>query len=154
MDMEEVKVRSEFEALGAALDICARNGAYMNWTVADLNRYFVPPVNEGQYSIFVDKGVFVGFVTWAFLSRSLSDSLRFEHQEPPPSGWRSGTQIWIMDLICQSGYAPAIGSYLQKTVFRNTSCSEAFAVRRRADGTIRRIARYPRLDIGAREKMH
>ena len=53
MDMEEVKVRSEFAALGAALDICARKGAY-----------------------------------------------------------------------------------------------------RRADGTIRRIARYPRLGIGARDKMH
>ena len=130
-------------ALGLALSVCIHGRSYMSWTIDDVSRYFLPAIQRNQYAIFFDDEQLAGFATWAFLSAELSDALMKHHVEPEPGDWCSGKQLWIMDLVSPFGHTAEISKQLQQNVLRNMECAHAFAVRRKANGAVAKIAKFP-----------
>jgi hemolysin-activating ACP:hemolysin acyltransferase len=143
MAIEKLEGIGAFESIGMMLDICATSGSYLNWTLAEINQYFVPPVNIDQYAIFASEGRLVGFVTWAFLSDHHSRLLKEQYIEPDGNDWRSGDQLWIMDVVAKPGYIGEIARHIQKEIFRGSSDKFAYAIRRNTDASVRKVATFP-----------
>jgi hemolysin-activating ACP:hemolysin acyltransferase len=148
MSMERLQVISPFDALGTMVSTCVHSDTYMSWNLRDLANYFMPPIALGQYSIFVSGQRIVGFITWAFLSDELTRALRELFQEPGSEEWKSGTQLWFMDMVSTHGFTRDISRMLQQEILRNATSSHAYAIRRRADGSVRKTARFPVIHDG------
>jgi cytolysin-activating lysine-acyltransferase len=143
MDIEKLEGIGGFESVGMMLDICATSGSYLNWTLAELNQYFVPPVNLDQYAIFAFEGRLVGFVTWALLSDELSRQLKDKFIEPDGDQWQSGSQLWIMDVVAKPGFIGPIARYIQRVIFKHTPHTIAYALRRNPDASVRKVSTFP-----------
>lgn len=129
------------EAVGHMVGLCALNGIYRHWTIEDIGRLFIPPVLAGQYRLYLDQGLCIAFATWAYLSDEWSERVRVRYDDPAPEVWRSGPHLWIVDMVAP-GIAPRITRDLQRTVFKDRT-EPGFALRRDANGVIRKIARWP-----------
>lgn len=143
MSVEKLQGLTAFEALGMMVSVCAVNGIYSSWSIDDIGRYFMTPIALNQYSVFVVKKRVVGFITWAFLSEELSLALKERHEEPTPDEWQSGQQLWFMDMVAIDGYTHDISRMLQQEILRNATSTHAYALRRRGDGSVRKVAWFP-----------
>lgn len=133
-----------FEQLGMMISLCAYHSIYMNWTIDGIARLFIPPINMFQCALFAEQDKLVGFVTWAFLSDEISDKLKYHFENPPFDGWRSGKNLWIIDLVSPSGKTGNISRMLQNDILRNAAAnSPAFALRRNVNGSVRKISTFP-----------
>jgi cytolysin-activating lysine-acyltransferase len=133
-----------FEQLGIVVSICVRSGAYLSWTIEAISRIFMPPISLGQCAVFADGSELSGFATWAFLDNESHNALFKHYEEPPEDRWNSGNVLWIMDLVSTHRQTTKIARNLQHHILRNVNCgSHAMALRRTADGTVRKTARFP-----------
>jgi cytolysin-activating lysine-acyltransferase len=143
MAVERLQGLGQFEALGMMVSICVTGASYMGWNLHDLSRYFMPPITLSQYSIFVSEQRLVGFITWAFLSDQHTEALKAKFEEPEPDDWRSGQQLWFMDMVSTEGHTHDISRMLQSEILKNADSTHAFALRRRRDGTVRKVSWFP-----------
>ncbi|MET0599506.1 MAG: toxin-activating lysine-acyltransferase [Mesorhizobium sp.] len=120
--------------------LCVSSGTYLEWSVTDLGRLFLPPVMAWQFKPYFEHQHCVAFATWAFLSEEWSDRLRFRFEDPSEDAWSSGPHLWIVDVV-----APQLGALvardLRRSVFRHHA-EQAFALRRDGFGHVRRVARW------------
>ncbi len=131
---------SKPEALGYMIGLCAFNGIYSNWTIADIARLFIPPILAQQFKLYFSGSQCVAFATWAYLSDELSEQIRTNFIDPPHDSWNSGNNLWIIDMVAP-GLGISITRDLQKTVFADRT-APGFALRRDEYGKVRKIARW------------
>jgi hemolysin-activating ACP:hemolysin acyltransferase len=147
---------SHQEAFWQFCRICTLANANLNWTLADLNRLFLPPIVENNYRLFCVKDSMrshdfdpVAFCTWAFLSDEAADEVYFRYADPKPTEWNSGPNLWIIDLVTVGLNASRIGRYLQRDVFKKVYkkgvAEHAWALRRDDRGRVLKTARWPLL---------
>lgn len=137
-------------AIGAIVELCIRRESYLDWSVASVGRLFGPPVDLGQYRLVEAKGEVVGFCTWAWLSDGASDHIAATFDDPRPYEWRTGPNLWIIDIVCARRYvAPTVRS-LQRDVFArgsedllNAELQFGRALRRDAAGVVQRLSIWP-----------
>lgn len=149
MTVERLDGLSNFEALGMMVAICVQSDSYMSWSIEDLSRYFMPPITLNQYAVFANEGQLAGFMTWAFLSDSATAALRDRHEEPGVDDWQSGHQLWFMDMVAKPGQTPAMSRMMREHILRNANSRHAFALRRTADGSVRKVSWFPVLHDAA-----
>lgn len=136
---QEVRINAP-TALRHMVGLCAYRGVYLGWTIADIARLFLPPLRERQCKLYFEGGTCSAFVTWALLSCELSSRLRLCFEDPPPDQWRSGDQLWIIDMV-GPGKAFEVARDLKQTIFAER-VEPAYALRRDATGAVRKIARW------------
>jgi cytolysin-activating lysine-acyltransferase len=69
------------------------------WTVDQVNRCIVPPVNLKQCTGIIEDGYLVAWVSWAFMSEEIGDKFLDGAYTMQPESWRSGDRLILMDLI-------------------------------------------------------
>ncbi len=143
MSVERLQGLSPFEALGIMIAVCVNSETYLNWNLNDISKYFMPPVKLGQYSIFTSGERVVGFITWAFLTDEHTQALKTKFEEPGFDEWQTGRQLWFMDMVSTEGFTQDISRMLQQEILRNATSSHAYALRRRSDGSVRKVAWFP-----------
>ena len=131
---------SEAGALGAMMDLCARSRVYLEWSVKDIDRLFIPPIIHQQYRLFRQGEEVVGFATWAYLSMSWHRRLSIAHEDPDPDAWKSGTTLWRVDYVMPRGCQMLFARTLQREVFLAGE-TRGYALRRTSKGQVRRISR-------------
>jgi cytolysin-activating lysine-acyltransferase len=88
------------EVFGHMCALATQSKAHANYTLADAYRLFIPPISLGQFLMFGDGS---GFATWAYLSREAADGYRTRTRKLQPDDWKSGDEIWFVDLIAPFG---------------------------------------------------
>lgn len=91
-------------ALGHGVWLMSQVPTHKHFFIADLEWMLVPPVAVGQFRLWLEKTLPVGFATWAFLSEDAEKRIKEGGiRRLAPNDWKSGDRIWLMDLITPFG---------------------------------------------------
>ena len=129
--------------LGLAVTVMLGHERYRSYALACLDYWTRPPVLLDQIQFYYSPaGDAVGYVTWAFLAEDVAARLQ---NEPDVllhlSEWNEGAQLWIMDLALPAGLLlRAVADLAQ----RFADVDEAHFLRRRADGSVRKVSVWRR----------
>lgn len=128
-----------FEALGMIVAI-AMDSHYSDWSISEVEKHIVPALKYRQYKIYINEpGGPAAFVTWAFLDDECHEAMLSHGRNPPADGWRSGKNLWVMDIIAPYGDAQRVVRDLQRNLFPDM---HGHSIRRNPDGSISRIAKW------------
>lgn len=91
-------------AMGHGIWLMSQVATHKHFFIADIEWMLVPPVATGQFRLWRNEGLPVGFATWALLSdeaekRILEGGIR----RLAPNDWNSGENVWLMDVIAPFG---------------------------------------------------
>lgn len=92
------------------------SNVYRDWSARAIAKAFEPPIYLKQFNIYRAREVPRGLVTWAKLDaaaekKHLSGNGLDEFDE-----WRSGDQLWIMDIMAPWGHGAEIIENIKATV--------------------------------------
>lgn len=135
------------EYIEGAIWLCSLSPLHHSWTIDGFIRNFMPPIHRGQFKVYKNsEGRLTGIVTWAYVSNENDRRLREIGATPPMDAWSDGPNLWIIDLIAPFGDAMSISRDLQCSVFADWR-EPVWALRRKPDGTVRKVNRWPTLAV-------
>ena len=76
--------------------MCGALEAYRRFTIEDMHRLFLPPIELDQCWEFASRGMTAGFVSWALFDDARAQAF-FEQRPIVHDDWRSGDQLWVID---------------------------------------------------------
>ena len=127
-----------FDALGMVTALAMASDFHRDWFISDIDYNVVPALRVGQCKIYLDDHRQpTAFVTWALVDEESHEQLRLCGRTPPLEKWSSGQHLWFVDAIAPFGSPFHIIRDLQRNHFAHLS--QAHAVRRNPDGSIKRI---------------
>jgi cytolysin-activating lysine-acyltransferase len=84
--------------------------------LADLEWLALPPVSNGQFKLFRQDGRPIGVALWAYLSEEAENRLEAGIGKLATDDWRSGPNLWLVELIAPFGQQEAMVEDLKTTV--------------------------------------
>ncbi len=103
--------------LGPITWLMMQQGATRNLLVSDLEWRVMPALVLDQARLHMKDESPIAFVTWAKLSPEAADRYRHAPHRLTPADWKSGDQIWIVDLVAPFGGARELLTELKDKVF-------------------------------------
>jgi len=85
--------------------------------IADMEWYIMPPFRARQFRIFHKDGAPIAFACWAYVSDEVEERLRDGSTKLRPEEWRSGENLWLMDIVAPFGGADFVIKELREKVF-------------------------------------
>jgi len=102
--------------LGEAVWLMSQSKRHRNnFFLGDLEWLIMQPIIEGQFRIFHNEGKPIGAVFWAFVSPEVEKRLEMGMSKLKLTDWRSGSQLWLIDLVAPFGHAENIIEELKET---------------------------------------
>ena len=86
--------------------------------MTDLEWLVLPPVMLKQFRIFRRDRIPVAFASWAYLNEDAARRLTNGSRRLKPQDWKSGEELWLIDLIAPFGGADGIIKELREKVFK------------------------------------
>lgn len=86
--------------------------------LADLEWLVLPPVMLRQFRVFRRNKLPFGFASWAHLNEEAAARLRSGARRLKPGDWKSGAELWLVDLVAPFGGREAIVAELRDKVFQ------------------------------------
>ena len=105
--------------LGHALWLMSHSPLHKYFFVADLEWMLVPPIVQGQFRLWMDKGRPEGFATWAFVSDSVEARLKQGTNRLGPQEWKCGSHLWLIDMVIPFGGQENALKDLHASVFQD-----------------------------------
>ena len=87
------------------VELMAKSSIHKSFTVSDLERLVIPPLQLYQYKLFKAQNKPVGFVSWAWLTNTTAFGYITRQRRLKAADWNSGEQFWVIDVIAD-GYSP------------------------------------------------
>lgn len=114
--------------LGDVVFLMLHSPIHRGWPVAMVEANILPPIHHKQFRLYHDeKGMPIGFVSWAWLSDELDQRYAAGNYKLKPMEWKSGPHAWIIDFITPFGHAMAVRRHLWRDqVFLPTGVCKAF----------------------------
>jgi cytolysin-activating lysine-acyltransferase len=107
--------------LGPITWLMMQQSATRNLLLGDLEWRIMPALVLDQARLHMKDESPIAFVTWAKLSVEAADRYRRQPHRLVPSDWKSGEQIWIVDLVAPFGGARELIVELKEKVFAGQS---------------------------------
>lgn len=127
-------------ALGAMAWLMQHADYHRRWSLHAVNVDIVPAIVLGQYRIYhTPEGEPIGFVTWAYVSEDVKDTLIHRRRPMTQADWRSGDLLMFNDFVAPFGHGRWIVNELRSTLFVN---STAFSLKRGVDGAVLKVFRW------------
>lgn len=104
--------------LGEITWIFSQQRSHRHLFIADLEWLVMPPVLAGQYRIFRTEQGPIGVALWAYLSEKAEKRIAEGLGRLAPKEWRSGENLWIIDLVAPFGGEDKMIEDMKKTVFK------------------------------------
>ncbi|QCO07283.1 toxin-activating lysine-acyltransferase [Azospirillum argentinense] len=130
------KERDIFHLVGASIALMSQSKFHRTWSVADIERLIVPPIQLGQCRLYRVDNRPIGLVTWAFFDVTAERAFHDGTRKIQAPDWHSGNRLWIIDFIAPFGGARNIVRDLRKNIFFNRT---AKSTRRDHFGNILKI---------------
>ena len=87
------------------VELMAKSSVHKSFTVSDLGRLVIPPLQLDQYKVFKAQNKPVGFVSWAWLTNTTAFGYITRQRRLKATDWNTGEQLWVIDVIAD-GYSP------------------------------------------------
>ncbi len=111
------RVMSKIPLLGAVSWLMMQQSATRHTLLSELEWRVMPALVLDQAKLFMRESAPIAYVSWA----RLSDDVAERYQQAPhhlmASDWKSGEQIWIVDLCAPFGGIQEVMKDLRESVF-------------------------------------
>lgn len=130
-------------ALGLVVDAMIKSDEYCQYPIACLALWIEPAIRHQQIHFFRDEvGKVCGYITWAWLAedaerRLLHDPNVLLHV----SEWNEGDRLWVLDFLVHTG---EVRMWIREARRLFGERGQAKSLRRRTDGTIRKVTTWTR----------
>lgn len=117
------KARQRMEAasiFGTVAALMIDSPMHQHLFLADMKWLVIPPIHLRQFRIFRRDNHPFAYVSWAMLSEEAGERLKQGKHRLRPDEWRSGDQVWIIDLIAPFGGQEDVLKDLKRNVFKDT----------------------------------
>lgn len=133
------------DPLGAAVRLMSTSPLHSRWTISDVVRLILPPIEKDQCLFALADGRPVAFMSWGLFSPPVAQAFANRSRPLRAGDWQSGDALWIVDFIGPYGSVPGIVHALKDHLkARYPSCPGASAIRYKDLGAVRRISRWTR----------
>jgi cytolysin-activating lysine-acyltransferase len=92
--------QSDLEKVFYIMSQCAK---FKDMRLGGIQRLILPPMRLGQYRIYNDKEVPLGYASWALLSDELSEGYKNNTYNMQAQDWDSGNNLWLINILCPRG---------------------------------------------------
>ncbi|MCG8653682.1 MAG: toxin-activating lysine-acyltransferase [Pirellulales bacterium] len=117
----EVPAFDKVAVLGHALWVMSQSPAHRYLFLADMEWALMPPVALGQFRLWRENNMPVGFATWAYLSEEAEARALEGVQRLKPTDWKSGDRLWLMELITPFGGRENALEDLKTNIFKGAT---------------------------------
>lgn len=129
--------------IGMAAAVMAQSPPYCEYPIVCIPLWIEPAIRHQQIHFFLDAlGNVCGYVTWAWLAEDAE--YRFIHDPEVLlhiSEWNEGDRLWLIDFLVLDGSAK---TRIRETMALFDGSGVAKSLRRREDGTVRKITTWQR----------
>ena len=92
--------QSDLEIVFYIMSQCTK---FKDMRLSGIQRIILPPMRLGQYRIYSDKEVPIGYASWALLSDELSEGYKNNTYKIKAQDWNSGDNLWLINVLCPKG---------------------------------------------------
>jgi cytolysin-activating lysine-acyltransferase len=110
-------VLQKLPLLGPVVWLMMQQGPTRHTFVADLEWRVLPALVLDQAKLYMKDSLPLAFATWARLSHAAAERFRQPPYRLAPADWKSGDQIWLVDVIAPFGGANDVLKDLRENVF-------------------------------------
>jgi cytolysin-activating lysine-acyltransferase len=103
--------QSDLEKVFYIMSQCTR---FKDMRLSGIQRLILPPMRLGQYRIYSDKEVPMGYASWALLSNELSEGYKNNTYKIQAQDWNSGNNLWLINVLCPRGGGSVVLRRLDK----------------------------------------
>ncbi len=111
------------DVFGQVTWLMTQSKGHRNFFVSDLEWLAMPPLLHRQFRIFPGKDQPLGVALWATVSDDVATRLSSGQTRLAPADWKSGENIWLVELIAPFGHQDKMLADLQQTVFAGKQVS-------------------------------
>jgi cytolysin-activating lysine-acyltransferase len=109
------------EVLGRITWLMLQSEPHKHLFLTDLEWRVLPPVLLKQFRLFRKDGAPIGYAAWALVDDDTDTRLRKGETKLKPEDWRSGPNLWLLDLIAPFGGEKVMLKELGEKVFKGKS---------------------------------
>jgi len=114
----EERQRTPLDVIPEVLWLLTQSPQHKFMFLADLEWYFLPPFRHRQFRVFHKDKAPIAFVSWAYVSEEVEERLKSGATRLKPEDWRSGENLWLIDLCVPFGGGEFILKELREKVFK------------------------------------
>ncbi|WP_310611701.1 toxin-activating lysine-acyltransferase [Limnohabitans sp.] len=111
------RVMSKIPLLGAVSWLMMQQSATRHTLLSELEWRVMPALVLDQAKLFMRDNAPVAYVSWARLSDDVAERYQQAPHHLTASDWKSGEQIWIVDLCAPFGGIQEVMKDLRESVF-------------------------------------
>lgn len=105
--------------IGHAVWLMSNSPLHKYFFMGDIEWMLVPPIVQGQFRLWMDKGRPEGFATWAFVSDEVETRLMQGMNRLAPNEWKCGPHLWLLDMVTPFGGQENAVKDLHAAVFQD-----------------------------------
>jgi len=99
--------------------LMTRTPSHRHFFISDAEWLIFPPIARAQFRMYRDEnGSPAGCVLWASLSEEVEARVESGATRLAPGDWKSGDNLWIIDVIAPNGKAGAMVEDMRNSVFK------------------------------------
>lgn len=110
--------RTPLDVIPEVLWLLTQSAQHKFMFLADMEWYFLPPFRYRQFRVFHKDKAPIAFVSWAYVSDEVEERLKAGAVRLKPEDWRSGDNLWLIDLCAPFGGGEYILKELREKVFK------------------------------------
>lgn len=89
--------------LGNAVWLLTQVPTHKHLFISDLEWLLLPAIALNQFRLWRKGNIPVAFATWAYMSDEAEARMKEGVRRIAPMDWKSGENLWLMDMICPFG---------------------------------------------------
>ena len=111
------RVMSKIPILGAVTWLMMQQSATRHTLLSELEWRVMPALVLDQAKLFMRDSAPIAYVSWARLSQEVAERYQQAPHHLSAADWRSGEQVWIVDLCTPFGGVQEVMKDLRESVF-------------------------------------
>ncbi len=104
-------------AIGSACWLMGQMVTHKHLFMTDIEWLVTPPVALGQFRLWHKDGVPVAYASWAYLNEEAENRMKVGGHKLAPIDWKSGSNLWLMDVLAPFGGNEEVVKELREKVF-------------------------------------
>ncbi len=90
---------------------------HKNFFISDLEWMVITPILLKQFRVFYAKDRPIGCMMWAYANEDVAERLSAGNARLKPQDWKSGEDLWVVDIIAPYGGQDEMLKDLKEKVF-------------------------------------
>ncbi|CCH48516.1 toxin-activating lysine-acyltransferase [Pseudodesulfovibrio piezophilus] len=118
VEEKESRPRTPLDVIPEVLWLLTQSPQHKFMFLTELEWYFLPPLRHRQFRVFHKDKAPIAFVSWAYVSDEVEERLKSGATRLKPEDWRSGDNLWLIDLCAPFGGGEVIVREIREKVFK------------------------------------